>query len=362
MIKLKKILTIATALLTLNACNTYKNELKLMTMQPEEIISVTRLKTGTYEIKFLKDFKHKIVSGVSESSINWGLADEKTQLESFAYSCPFPEKRLIFGIINTETNEFLYVSEKHIPMQGTPNFRDLGGIFTKDNRQIKWGTIFRSGALANLTQTDLEYLKTLNIKKIIDFRTPNEIEQEPDRYPENFNVQNIHAMIGNPADIGGGNIKSIETITAEQATWFMKKAYATFINSLSDFQPIFDAMLNDGPNKPFLFHCTAGKDRTGISSALILSALNVDRDIIMRDYLLTNTYIAPFFESTKAKFIGTGVSDDAIKVMTSVKREYLQGLFDAIDQKYGSSERMLEEIFGITTEKRQRLIEKYTIS
>ena len=349
-------------ILMVSSCVTKKEESKRITMQPEEIVTVTRHESGSYSFKFEKEIKHTVAYGEDENSIDWkSNTDGKMELNSFSFACPFPQQRYVFGVKNTENNELFYVSEKHIPMQGTPNFRDLGGIVNKDGRQVRWGKMFRSGALANLTPQDLAYFKTLNIGKVIDFRTPDEIERGPDRYPDST-VIGRHAMIGNPANISAavsGN--SLANITAEKADTFMIMAYENFINSLSDFQPIFDAMLNDGPDKPFLFHCTAGKDRTGISGALILTALNVDREVIFNDYLLSNKYLVPFYESSKESMAKYGFTDEVIKIMSSVKREYLQKLFEAIDEKYGDDAVMLEQVFGITLAKREQLIKKYTI-
>lgn len=328
-----------------------------------DIVTVTRHTNGEYELKFHQNFEGKITEGATEDVINWDNTVHKLPTNlPVIINCPYPQQRRIFGIANADKNKIAYVSEKHIPMQGTPNFRDLGGIVNKQGRQLRWGAIFRSGRLTELTNIDLEYFKTLNIKTVIDFRTHEEIERHPDLYPSNMQVNAIHAMIGNPADMSRElRNRNVSEITPQQADSYMLDVYSHFTDSLSDFQPIFDTMLTSGRKAPFLFHCTAGKDRTGIAAALLLSALNVDREIIFNDYMMSNPCNAPFYEENLKKTIPYGFTKEVVHVLSHVKRHYLEALFCNIEQQYGSTETMLEKVFGLTPQKQQALLDEYTI-
>jgi protein-tyrosine phosphatase len=146
-------------------------------------------------------------------------------------------------------------------------------------------------------------------------------------------------------------------LTPETTARFLVESNKNFALNIQRFQPIMDALF-DG--EPFLFHCTAGKDRTGMSASRILTAPNVDRDAIMNDYLLTNKYTIPYYRANKEKTQMLAFDDNVINEPGGVKEEYPQAAFNTIDSIYGNSATMLEKEFGITPKKRQELIKKYT--
>lgn len=272
-----------------------------------------------------------------------------------------PSERLMFAVANGK--DTAYYSERHLSMQGTPNFRDLGGYRNKDGKQIKWGAIYRSGELSHLTPRDLALFASTGIKKVVDFRTDVEVARNPDKYPENAGVVRISSPIGDQKAMGRmmKEFSKPENLTAEKAREFMVEGGKNFAVSAKDFQPVVDALVYGGPQTPFLFHCSAGKDRTGFSAALILGILNVDRDTIMEDYLLSNKYTIPYYQKNGQMPGNFGdVSADALKPFMGVEPEYMQASWEAIDNIYGSMDNMLQEVFGITPETRQQIIDKYT--
>ncbi|MDL2314744.1 tyrosine-protein phosphatase [Bacteroidales bacterium OttesenSCG-928-C19] len=278
---------------------------------------------------------------------------------SFVLNFSDATKRLLFGLQDNKTKNTMYTSERRLNMTGAPNFRDAGGMVNKQGKQVRWGKLYRSGTLNGLSETDWKLFASLGIKKVIDFRTPSEIENEPDNIPESLNVESIHAMIGNPAAMENAATNPKE-LTKSEAIAYMTKFSRDFVHSIHDFKPVFDALTENDNPVPFLFHCTAGKDRTGMAAALILMTLDVDRDVIMNDYLLSNQYALPYYLENKDKMSIFGFNDDVIEVMGGVRQEYLQTSFDMIDSTYGSFEVLLEEVFGITPEQRLDIIEKYT--
>ncbi|MFM2325993.1 MAG: hypothetical protein RIR31_195, partial [Bacteroidota bacterium] len=128
------------------------------------------------------------------------------------------------------------------------------------------------------------------------------------------------------------------------------------------YKPVFETLLNNNSDSAVLFHCTAGKDRTGICTALILYALNVDENIIMQDYLASNYYRQADNERMKKMLVDTyHMKEEVVEGMMSVKESYLQSTFDAIKNKYGSINNFLKTEMGLTPKKHKMLKKKFTI-
>lgn len=351
-----KIINVIPALLLTSLTIACESKTTLKDSQPENIVSIER-DSLSYIFTIVKEGVWNVYQGNSTNTIRW---DEPIKLHgdtspTLSIPCQYPDNRLFFAITNPNANDTLYLSEKHIPMQGTPNFRELGGIVNKDGKPLKWGYFFRSGSLENLTDNDLIYFKDLGIRSVIDLRSDKEVAKAPDRLPDST-IKWQQVQIMNPADMTN-TMLGYDKLTPELASQFLVESNKNFVLNIKRFQPIVDALQS---GEPFLFHCTAGKDRTGMSAALILTALNVDREVIMSDYLLTNKYTIPYYEANKDKMLALGIDEDVIKELGGVKREYLQAAFNSIDSIYGSSHAMLEKEFGITSEKQKELIEKYT--
>ena len=343
---------VALAAATLLSCGNGET-VKLRNGRVEDIASVQRNEEG-YTVEVHKEGTWNIFQGDSKETIDWSDVSTVNDREKLVIPRPYPEDRLFFALVSANDSDTLYLSETHIPMEGTPNFRDLGGIITKDKRQVRWGQFFRSGSLDELTDNDLSYFEDLGIHSVIDLRSDKEIASAPDRLPDSL-VHWQQVQIMNPSDMKDFSLDT--QLTPELASKLLVESNKNFVLNIKRFQPIFDAMLG---GEPFLFHCTAGKDRTGMSAALILMTLNVDREAIMNDYLLTNQYTIPYYEKNKDKMAKLGFSNEVVKELGGVKKEYLQAAFNAIDSIYGNSEAMLAKEFGITAEKQQELIKKYT--
>ena len=321
-------------------------------------VSVKRCSSGFY----LFDFSEK-----ADFKIFRGLPGEKFSENNFYSSggesikimSSYPKERLVFAVKKNEEAGYYYVSEKHMPMSGTPNFRDLGGIVNKHGKQIKWGSFFRSGVLNRLTETDLAYFNTLGIKTVIDFRSDYEAEREPESFPGSFNINYVRAPIGNPADFDKLIEASNKNENGEDTVHsVMMRGAKGFVDGIKGFQPVFDAMIK---GVPFLFHCSAGKDRTGLGAALILSLLDVEKEAVFEDYLLSNEYTIPYFAKYISVLTDLGISAEIARAAAGVKREFLETTLNAIDDKYGSFVNMAEEVFGINEKLKRELLQKYTI-
>jgi protein-tyrosine phosphatase len=242
-------------------------------------------------------------------------------------------------------------------MVGAPNFRDLGGYSSRDGKRVAWRKVFRSGSLAQLNDADLEKMKELGIKTIVDFRGTDEAALEPSRCPEGVTI--IHLPVG----VGHIDTASIMqhlmsgAIDSAQSIAFMKETNRLFVTDFATQYREFFRILLQPERYPLVFHCTAGKDRTGFAAAMLLSALDVEWDTIMEDYLLTNQYVKPPAHLT-------GVPDEALPALRQVwgvQPEFLGAAKAEIIQQYGSIERYLFQVLKIGNEEKARL-KRYLLS
>lgn len=256
-----------------------------------------------------------------------------------------------------------------IKLKKLDNTRDLSHIVTKDGRRIKKKSLIRSEALFKATKKDLEKLrKKYGLKTVIDFRTDIECEQKPD--PKVENMQYIHNPILKAETLGitrekvdyRDMPKLFENVTVPPLE-YMQSLYRSLVldeHAIEHYRNFFDILLSgDGA---FLWHCTAGKDRVGIGTALLLSALGVDREKIILDYLMTDYYFRR--ENKKLKFlIKVAVRNKNVKMylryLLAVRREYICASFDAIEENYGSVENYLHQEMGLNEEKLLKLKDKF---
>jgi protein-tyrosine phosphatase len=244
-----------------------------------------------------------------------------------------------------------HVKRRHIALEGAQNFRDLGGYETSDGKHVRWGLFYRSDNLAGLSESDLEVVRELGIRLVCDFRSPDEKRAEPDRLPEpkptvaeleifdaSFSAQTFREKIES-GDLGDLDLR--------QALIDGYRLFAT------KFAPPYRALferLEQPANLPAVIHCTAGKDRAGFGSAMILSVLGVPRQTVFDDFLLTNVYTADKTERTlfMIRLISLfRIDPERLRPVLGVERAYLEAAFDAIDENYGDFERYRREALGI---------------
>lgn len=239
-------------------------------------------------------------------------------------------------------------TERLIPMDGASNFRDLGGYETRDGRVVRWGRIFRSDALDELSDADVARIGELGIRLVCDFRGPSERAAAPDRLPDTHPPQvallEIHDEAVDVAAIEE-TLRSGEFEGVDFADLLVKGNRAFVENFSGRYAEMFARLL--GPaSLPALVHCTGGKDRAGLASALILLALGVPEETVFEDFLLTNVYTAAKIERMLtilrvASFFRT--DPEAVRPLMEVRREYLQSALDAIHEHYGSVDAYLRE-------------------
>lgn len=249
-------------------------------------------------------------------------------------------------------------SVREVKLKGAVNFRDLGGYPTKDGKKIKWDRLYRSAALNALTEEDINRMKELKLAIVLDFRGPLEIQSAPDRVIAG--AKNINLPAGSETV---GDAKAMQAMLAAiKDESYMTSFYGTIAPFKDRYKPMFDQLLQLGKDSALLFHCTAGKDRTGIAAALLLYALGVDETLIFEDYLATNYYRSRENERAIAGMVQMYHLDEKVaRNMMAAKKEYLEATFQSIRKAYGSVEHYLRDEMGLTeartTALKQRFLE-----
>lgn len=252
------------------------------------------------------------------------------------------------------------VNTRRLSLEGAPNVRDLGGYQTRDGGTTRWRKLLRGGRLSNLSDLDQRLLNDFEIKVICDFRNAHEYQLDMTKLSAQSAavIHNLSISPGNQHDI----IEISNIGAGQMATWMTQINRELALNHCQTYRKMFELLLNleDGA---FMFHCSAGKDRTGFAAALILSALDVPRNIVMEDYLLTSQYYPPAGEleylTNKYAADKPDVDPDLFATLTSTRPEFLEAAFAAIDENFNSMDEYLEQALGLSPQKREHLKRQY---
>ena len=173
-----------------------------------------------------------------------------------------------------------------VALQGASNLRDLGGWQVMDGRRVRFGRVFRSATLANLTEADVAAVRALGLRTVCDLRGVREAAQRPSRLPEG--AERVALPIEPTVGASLADLMRREQATGEDVVDLLKRAYLDYVSTyLHRYSEMFDLLLQP-ERQALLFHCSAGKDRTGIGAALVLTALGASRQTIMDDYVATD--------------------------------------------------------------------------
>lgn len=243
----------------------------------------------------------------------------------------------------------LYKFAKTPRLHGASNFRDLGGHVGLAGRQVRSGVLFRSDHLAALTPHDTGILQNLGLTRAIDFRGVS--ERAAQAYELSGMVQVSLPIEPTLVQHVQMLLKDGKLLSTEDICSMMEKTYRDFVTLHATCLRSFFQHLLSAPS-PTVFHCTAGKDRTGFAAALLLSALGVERKAIMDDYLLTNDlYVRPVG-------FGRQIPPHISAVLWGVQPSFLQAAYSAIDT-LGGMNTYLNDIIGVGDAERNLLTELY---
>jgi len=266
--------------------------------------------------------------------------------------------QLLTVLLSFSMTSLAQVSDSAIRMvrvEGAVNFRDLGGYATTDGHHVKWKKLYRSAEISKLTPEDLDTLKSRKISYDVDLRGIKESQAAPDKI--NPHTDYLLCPAGSDNNLADW-MKSISGLSSGGDS--MMVVYYSKTEFLADrYKPFFSKLLSLPGDQSLVFHCTAGKDRTGIGAALLLYSLGVPYQTIVQDYLASNYYRAGLNEKMIKQMVAMHINAGVAADMASVKKEYLDATFNAITRQYGSVDNFLRGPIGLTSENIATLKNKF---
>ncbi|MFI1938660.1 tyrosine-protein phosphatase [Streptomyces purpureus] len=264
------------------------------------------------------------------------------------------------------TQQLPQVPSTEPELAGVRNFRDVGGLPTVDGRTVRHGRLFRSGHLAHATADDAAFLAGLGLHTVFDFRN------EADRAVEGLDVElpgvrNVNIPLNDPADgkefwkmVSSGDLDQLHSLLGDgKAAARMTETYRQIITErTAEHSGVLHAIAED--SVPALMHCAAGKDRAGLSIAVTLLAVGVERDAIEADYLKSNDPHRRY-KVRRSSDAPDAMSPEVMGLLSPLfdaRAEYLDAAFETIVANWGNTERYLTEGLRLTPETRERLRER----
>ena len=226
------------------------------------------------------------------------------------------------------------------------NVRDIGGYRSSCGREVLRGRLFRGDALSHISDPDLPRLKRLGLRTVIDFRAPGEILLGgPDRLPAGVDCVSL--------PVGGGDLGAIYELIASgdhqrqrrelgggRAAWFMAELNRAFVADARQRKAFGTAvrLVCARGRLPLLYHCSGGKDRAGWMTAIVLTALGVPRELVLRDYLLSNDFHRTGYVRLRLDLVKTGIVADPelLRPILEQSATYLGAAFEEANRRYGS--------------------------
>jgi protein-tyrosine phosphatase len=244
-------------------------------------------------------------------------------------------------------------AHRALGLEGAPNFRDIGGYATTNGHHVRWGEVYRSNELSKLTPADADKVAALALVSVIDLRTEEERQHAPsiwlhapsDAYdsPKTSLAPVMHTILSDAATPAGARAGMIKFYTQMPDEYH--EEYAAMFHRIAKGK------------LPLLVHCTAGKDRTGVATAILLRTLGVPRQTVVEDYELTEKLVpSPVAAAQRPVPVGGAVAPSPLAQLPAESREalwrsdpaYISAALDAIDREYGSVDVYVERELGIS--------------
>jgi protein-tyrosine phosphatase len=246
-------------------------------------------------------------------------------------------------------------STRLVHLQGGLNFRDVGGYPTNDGHRVATGKVYRSAEISKLSDSDLAELDRRHIRTVVDFRGKKESAAAPDRL-----LQGTDYTL---APAGSDSLPDMKSLAAKVSNGsFLNEFYTATEHFGARYRPLFQKLLAANDTAALLYHCTGGRDRTGMATALFLNILGVPRETIEADFVASNVYLKPMegrmFQGLAA---ATGKTPEEVRDAFKLRPELLRSMFSAIEKKYGTLDAFYEQELGIGAAERLTLRKKYVI-
>jgi protein-tyrosine phosphatase len=319
---------------------------------PDDVI-VERIDRDRVEICWRSEGQSSLVSiyeGFTPDDIDTVSPVAQTSGESVILQRRTQDGRRYYKVVPQEGSSII-VAERLVPFEQIRNFRDLGGYETASGQTARWGKIYRSAELSRATKADVAHLSSLGIKVIVDLRARAAATDNPDRLPDSGVRLVPLTMDDEEAARWAADVLLGRASDAEAARDRLKQTYVSGIGTFRAETAGILRTMSDPDNLPAVFHCQAGKDRTGRIAALLLTLLGVPYATVLEDYLLTNRYRAALIE----RRVANHPYPDAVRALVTAREEYLIAFFSAIQSQYGSVERYALVGLGIAKSTLKRL-------
>lgn len=249
-------------------------------------------------------------------------------------------------------------------LESAPNFRDLGGHWTRDRRRVRRGVVYRSELLDRLSAQDLDHLATLGIRVVCDLRHGEERSRRQNRWPEGAELRSIgEAPTEGLEAVQPDNLMRrlvAPDFEPQEAMAVLQQAYARMPYTLAPQLRAVCGHLISPDCEPLLIHCTSGKDRSGFIAAALLAALGVAMEDIMEDYMLSKRHTPlDLIRGNLKGALGDDLSEARLNVLVdlaTVHPSYLSAAFSEITAQFGNFDSYLHDYIRLD-ERQHRVLQ-----
>jgi protein-tyrosine phosphatase len=217
-----------------------------------------------------------------------------------------------------------------LPLAGASNFRDLGGYPTTDGGLVRWGRLFRSDSLHELTEADVAFLGEIGLRAVIDLRMGVEVQRTGRGLLGAEAAKYFHlSVIDEDAGESRGIPAPVDDELAKRYLWYLEIGREPLVEALG--------VIGDGAHHPLVFHCAAGKDRTGVLAALVLDIIGVEREIIVDDYVLTASRMEMILDRLRRSTPEGRAAYQLPANAVAVEASTMIGFFEGLDSQHGGA-------------------------
>ncbi|MEM9879536.1 MAG: tyrosine-protein phosphatase [Pseudomonadota bacterium] len=308
---------------------------------------LTRLDTTTAQITYAESGGAEIWLSAdtqldaADTRVKAGFSDGKATIS-------LPADTRTYVILKPRAGAPVVLGERVLPLQQASNFRDVGGYSSKDGRTVKWGKVYRSGAMPLLTEADYQYVDSLGLDSVIDFRSLEEREVTPNMVDDRTGALFL------------ANDYAIAPLMKDYSSGDRENMYAKMEQLLRpQYRAVFRRIIAD--EGAVLYHCSAGQDRTGVATALLYDVLDVDRETIVEDYHMSTRLRQTQWEMPEinpADYPGNFIVQYYIAsrkagrgpepLYTPSGESHIVQFLDYVDAQYGGAEGYLKEALGFS--------------